>query len=98
MKEVLELIGKCGFYCGSCPDYAEGICSGCRKAHSRGDCFTFDCVDSKGISFCGHCDRFPCEEVMTREKATVLDVRWLRWKARQRQERESRGSERKHND
>lgn len=85
-----DTIGKCGFYCGSCPDYIRGDCAGCRKAHKKGDCFTFDCVDNQKLDFCGQCCNFPCEEIMTREKATVLDLRWLKWKASQREERTGR--------
>ncbi|MCH4886326.1 DUF3795 domain-containing protein [Acidaminobacter sp. JC074] len=77
---VEELIGKCGFYCGSCPDYINGSCSGCRTAHKTGDCFTFDCVDKKKLDYCGRCSDFPCKGIMTREKATVLDKKWLEWK------------------
>ncbi len=76
-----NLIGKCGFYCGSCPTYIKGVCLGCRKAHSRNDCFTFDCVDDKKLTYCGQCDKFPCNDIMTKEKATVLDKRWLLWKS-----------------
>jgi hypothetical protein len=83
-KDILELIGRCGFYCGSCPDYVQGDCPGCRDAHQAGDCFTFDCVGSKQIDFCGLCEEFPCREILTREKATVLDRRWLLWKAGRR--------------
>jgi len=80
-KQVMGLIGKCGFYCGSCPDYIQGDCTGCRTAYQKGDCYTFDCVDIHKIEFCGTCYKFPCNEIMTRDKATVLDTRWLQWKA-----------------
>ena len=84
MDNIKKLIGKCGFYCGSCPDYIQGTCTGCRIAHSIGDCFTFDCVDKQKIDFCGECDKFPCKEIMEKEKSTVLDKEWLRWKAKRR--------------
>lgn len=80
-KKIRNLIGKCGFYCGSCPDYIKGDCTGCRTAHQKGDCYTFDCVDAQKIEFCGTCSKFPCSEIMTRDKATVLDTRWLQWKS-----------------
>jgi len=81
---VEALIGKCGFFCGSCPSFAGGACTGCRTAHERGDCFTFDCVDERKLAYCGQCGRFPCDDIMTRAKATVLDKDWLRWKRAQR--------------
>ena len=86
MEETVDkkLIGKCGFFCGSCPDYIQGTCEGCRVVHKQGDCYTFDCVDKQGIEFCGCCKRFPCKEIMEKDKATVLDTRWLKWKAEKR--------------
>ena len=83
MKET-DLIGKCGFYCGSCPTHRTGGCSGCLTAHSRGDCFTIDCTQDRGVEYCGRCERFPCDELLSKEKATVLDPRWLIWKRRER--------------
>lgn len=79
-----ENIGKCGFYCGSCPTYRAGDCQGCLKEHKKGDCFTHDCVLEKGLPYCGCCKEFPCDDLMSREKATVLDKDWLQWKRRQR--------------
>ncbi len=80
-----NLIGKCGFYCGSCPAYLREECTSCRIAHSEGDCFTFDCVDSQGIDYCGLCEKFPCNEIMTKENVTVLDSRWLKWQKARRE-------------
>ena len=88
MTETMALIGKCGFYCGSCPDYRDKSCSGCRTAHSKGDCFTFDCVEEKGLDFCGNCPDFPCPDLFTRQKHTVLDAKWLQWKLAQRRRKE----------
>lgn len=85
MSEIL--IGKCGFYCGSCPTYINKICSGCRTAHMEGDCYTFDCVDKQKIEYCGQCTDFPCNEIMTRDKATVLDKKWLEWKQADKQKK-----------
>ena len=71
-NEIEALIGKCGFFCKSCPTFANGDCLGCRKAHKRGDCFTFDCVDERRVEYCGLCRDFPCDALFNREKATVL--------------------------
>ena len=81
-----QLVGKCGFYCGSCPTFLGGGCEGCMKAHVKGDCFTRDCVLGKGLPFCGACPEFPCDTILTKERCTVLDKDWLRWKRACREE------------
>jgi len=78
------LVGACGFYCGSCPSYMSGECLGCRASQKPGDCFTLDCVTQNNLTYCGECDRFPCDELLTRKSATLLDRQWLLWKRRQR--------------
>ena len=74
------VMGKCGFYCGSCPTFIRGNCEGCVKEHKDGDCYTRDCVASKKLYFCGECKVFPCETILTKEHCTVLDKKWLIWK------------------
>lgn len=73
-------MGRCGSCCGVCPDWVKGACAGCEDAHGPGDCFTRDCTEERGLSFCTLCGEFPCDELLKREKATVLDKAWLRWK------------------
>lgn len=75
-----KLIGKCGFYCGACPTYLRGGCRGCLEEHESGDCFSRDCSLKKGLRFCGECEDFPCETILTKPKCTVLDKDWLIWK------------------
>ena len=75
-----KLLGKCGFYCGACPTYVGGNCKGCMEEHVEGDCFSRDCAISKELEFCGHCEKFPCDEILTKPHATVLDKDWLKWK------------------
>ena len=77
------LLGKCGFYCGACPSCRNGSGKGCGERQKRGDCFTRDCVTQKGLPFCGACERFPCDTILTKENCTVLDKAWLRWKKEQ---------------
>ncbi len=78
------LVGACGFYCGSCPSYSGGECEGCRNSQKPGVCFTLDCVIKNGLAYCGECDRFPCDELLDHERATLLDRKWPLWKRRQR--------------
>ncbi len=79
------LIGYCGFYCGSCPTYLKSQCTGCRLAHDEGDCYTNSCVKKKDLRFCGECSYFPCEEIIIKEKLTILDPAWLKWKKREKE-------------
>lgn len=84
MNYVEELlIGKCGFYCGSCPTYIKGQCSGCVEGQQVGDCFTKDCVEKRGLKFCGECSSFPCEDILSQPNVTALDKKWLMWKRNQ---------------
>lgn len=76
-----ELLGKCGFHCGTCPTYINGNCNGCIEEHMEGDCFTRDCVIEKGLDACGQCEKFPCDTIITKPHTTVLDSEWLKWKS-----------------
>ncbi len=82
-----KLIGKCGFYCGSCPTYSSGNCLGCMEEHQEGDCYTRDCVLKKKIEFCGECGQFPCDTIMNQPRTTVLDKDWLLWKKNSKKNR-----------
>ena len=75
-----KLLGKCGFYCKACPTFLNGNCHGCIDEHSEGDCFTRDCVLNKNLDFCGECERFPCDDILTKQRSTLLDKEWLLWK------------------
>lgn len=77
--DLSGLLGRCGFCCGVCPTQVKGECSGC-DSHNIGDCFTRDCTEQRGLSFCTLCEQFPCGELIEREKSTVLDKSWLKWK------------------
>ena len=85
----LALIGKCGFYCGSCPSYRSSECRGCMDAHVEGDCHTRDCVLSRHICFCGEYPQFPCDTILTKPRSTVLDKDWLQWKRFERDSKKS---------
>lgn len=82
MRDTVDekLLGKCGFYCGACPTFIAGNCRGCMGDHAEGDCYTRDCVLRRRMEFCGQCEKFPCDEILTRPKSTVLDREWLLWK------------------
>lgn len=81
-----QLLAKCGFYCGSCPTFLRSKCRGCMEEHSEGDCFTRDCVITRKLHVCGECEVFPCNTILEKERCTVLDKDWLRWKLRQKNE------------
>lgn len=50
-----------------------------RKNTLREDCFSRDCVKEKKLNFCGECQNFPCDTIMTEPRSTVLDKDWLAW-------------------
>ncbi len=83
-----RLLGKCGFYCGSCPTFLQDSCKGCMDTHVTGDCFTRDCVLENEITVCGACADFPCETIMIRPRCTVLDKDWMRWKRESKKQTE----------
>ncbi len=85
-REKLEegLLGKCGFYCGACPTWLDGTCSGCGEGQAEGECFTRDCAYGKDLPFCGACTEFPCEPILTKARCTVPDKDWLLWKRQSR--------------
>ncbi len=72
-----KLLAKCGFYCGACPTFITGNCSGCNESQTEGDCFTHDCAVQQKLNFCGACKDFPCETIMTKPHVTVLAREWL---------------------
>ena len=79
------LLGKCGYYCGQCPSFIAGECTGCIKGNKDGICYARDCVLDKGILSCGLCQEFPCERIRKDPKATLLSPLWLQWNASQRE-------------
>jgi hypothetical protein len=55
----------CGLYCGSCPMYAGGKCTGCKGptetlAEHCQKCQMRPCAQAKGIKSCAECKSFPC--------------------------------------
>jgi hypothetical protein len=62
-----NLIGPCGYYCGSCLAYKKKICMGCRyqadKRHGEGMknwCPLLNCAEKTGVTMCSECAKFPC--------------------------------------
>ena len=70
-KEIdANLLGPCGFYCGYCLAYRNGICLGCRyqarKSETTGItpvfCDTLVCATEKGFERCSDCPEHPCDK------------------------------------
>ena len=55
-------IGFCGVNCADCPDYACGICHGCRQTfwQDNDKCPPVACCEKRDIELCGQCGEFPC--------------------------------------
>lgn len=74
-----QLLGKCGFYCGSCPTFLQDDCQGCLN-QKQGTCFTRDCVINQKLNFCGECQSFPCHTILEKPNVSILSREWLKWK------------------
>ena len=81
-RDLGERLGRCGFCRGVCPTLTAGRGGGC-DTHRPGECFTRDCTERRGLPFPTLCGQVPCEELTSREKATILDKAWLQWKRRE---------------
>jgi hypothetical protein len=82
----INLVGPCGFYCGTCRQYLareKGLlkqkklkhgCKGCRIQDKNCTWIKRDCalVRKKQITFCHECKEFPCANL------TKLDQRHIR--------------------
>jgi len=60
----IDLIGKCGIYCGACRLHILKKCKGCLNlyANKEAKCPYHKCVTNKEINSCGECREFPCEK------------------------------------
>jgi hypothetical protein len=56
-----NLLGPCGFYCGSCSAYKKGDCFGCRYQADR-TCDILVCAAEKGFSVCADCPKHLCDK------------------------------------
>ena len=68
MNKPEEVVGICGLFCGICPSYADGICSGCLSDNVKGECSECrhgfrDCAKEHGITWCNECHDFPCQRL-----------------------------------
>ena len=79
-----QLLGKCGYYCGQCPSFLHGDCTGCVQGNTDGVCCARDCAIAKGLISCGYCEDFPCARIQEDPKATLLSPLWIKWKAGQK--------------
>ena len=59
MELRIDLLGKCGIYCGACRLYVLEKCEGCLLGHKN--CLCYKSAVDKGYETCGECPEFPCE-------------------------------------
>jgi deoxyhypusine synthase len=56
MKEKIaadpEFIAYCGLYCGACPRFLKGKCSGCRKSETLSWCKIRNCNENNNYHTC----------------------------------------------
>ncbi len=61
MKEVImdvNLVARCGLYCGACPKYLKGSCPGCAKNEKASWCKVRSCTMENNWSTCAECSPF----------------------------------------
>jgi len=70
MAEI-NLLGKCGLYCGICTDYTDCECEGCgctspntAAAWHNTHCEIALCVASRGHESCADCDELACTKLI----------------------------------
>lgn len=58
IRENINLIAKCGLYCGACPRYLNKKCPGCIENHKASWCKLKICCHEKNIASCADCKDF----------------------------------------
>ncbi len=60
----------CGEHCNGCDKKSNGLCPGCIEADGvvpewagSGRCKIHACTRNHGVSFCGLCPAFPCDNI-----------------------------------
>ena len=61
--------------------YTQPMCDGCRNKPAPGcsikGCVIPSCTKDHGVSFCGECDKFPCNNIDTSIYAQIVIELWL---------------------
>jgi len=91
-KEVdANLLGPCGFYCGYCLAYKNGVCLGCRYQAEKSEtsgiveefCNTLACATKRGFAVCADCEDHPCDKYNPEDSIfSDIYISYLRDKAR----------------
>jgi predicted amidophosphoribosyltransferase len=71
VKIDANLLGPCGYYCGFCLAYKNGVCLGCRYQAERSEtkgivpvfCDVLACATKKGFERCADCAEYPCDRI-----------------------------------
>lgn len=61
MSEIamdVNLVAKCGLYCGACGKYLKGNCPGCAKNEKATWCTVRSCTGEHGWSTCAECSTY----------------------------------------
>lgn len=78
MKLTPCVAGICGLFCGTCPSFAEGKCSGCLSDHVAPHCVACvngfrTCAAEQGVTRCFECAQFPCERLEAFSKIHIVN-------------------------
>lgn len=58
----VNLISKCGLYCGACGKYRKGKCAGCNEKTNAQWCKVRACVEDQNLKSCADCTSCKTEE------------------------------------
>ena len=57
---------RCGLHCTGCEFVENCGCGGCIKTNGHpfyGECSVAICCQEKGVTHCGQCPQFPCQQL-----------------------------------
>jgi len=62
----VELVARCGLYCGACKSYLGGKCKGCSQNSKATWCKVRSCCTDKQIRTCAECAEFANPQTCTK--------------------------------
>ena len=55
----VNLVARCGLYCGACGAHRKGRCPGCQQNHKAAWCKVRSCCHANHYAYCADCTEYP---------------------------------------